>query len=98
MTLQKSARLLLVLLALTLILVGCRRGQTEAIPTIAPAAEEPTTTAEEPEGAAQPTAAPDATAEPEPTAAPIVARPVPVEDIDWAPQIIAGDACRICGS
>ena len=92
MTLQKSARLLLVLLALTLILVGCRRGQTEAIPTIAPAAEEPTTTAEEPEGAAQPTAAPDATAEPEPTTAPIVARPVPVEDIDWAPQIIAGDA------
>ena len=47
MTLQKSARLLLVLLALMLALVACRRGQTEAIPTIAPAAEEPTTTAEE---------------------------------------------------
>ena len=91
MTLQKSARLLLVLLALMLALVACRRGQTEAIPTIAPAAEEPTTTAEEPEGAAQPTAAPEATAEPEPTAAPIVARPVPVEEIDWAPQVIAGD-------
>jgi len=92
MTLQKSARLLLVLLALTLILVACRRGQTEAIPTIAPAAETPATTAEEPEGAAQPTEPADATAEPEPTAAPVVARPVAVEDIDWPPQVIAGDA------
>ena len=91
MTRQKSVRLLLVLLALTLVLVACRRGQTEAIPTIAPAAEEPTAAAEEPEGAAQPTEPPDATAEPEPTAAPVVARPVAVEDIDWAPQVVASD-------
>ena len=91
MTLQRSARLLLVFLALTLILVACRRGQTEAIPTIAPEAEAPTTSAEEPEGAAQPTEPPDAAAEPEPTAAPVVAQPVAVEDIDWPPQVIASD-------
>ena len=91
MTLQRSTRLLVVLLALSLALVACRRGQTEAVPTIAPAAEAPTTTAEEPEGAAQPTEPPDAPAEPEPTAVPVVARPVAVEDIDWAPQVIASD-------
>ena len=91
MTLHKSARLLLVLLALTLVLVACRRGQTEAVPTLAPVAEEPTAAVDEPEGAAQPTEPADATAEPEPTAEAIVARPVPVEEIDWPPQVIASD-------
>ena len=84
MTLQRSARLLLVLLALTLVLGACRRGQTEAVPTLAPAAEQP-------ESIAQPTEPPVATAEAEPTAAPIAARPVAVEDIDWAPQVVTSD-------
>ncbi len=84
MTLQRSARLLLVLLALTLVLGACRRGQTEAVPTLAPAAEQP-------ESVAQPTEPPVATAEAEPTAAPIAARPVAVEDIDWAPQVVTSD-------
>ena len=52
MSSQKSVRLFLILMALVLALAACRRGQTEAIPTIAA-----TAAAEEPEGAAQPTEA-----------------------------------------
>ena len=89
MSSQKSVRLFLILMALVLALAACRRGQTEAIPTIAA-----TAAAEEPEGAAQPTepaAAATTAPEAETTAEPVVAQPVPLEAIDWAPQVVTSD-------
>ena len=88
---NKSARLITLLLAVLLALAACRRGQPEALPTTAP------TAAAETEGdggaAAEATQPPAPTAEIEPTAEPAtVAQPVPVEAIDWPPQVVAGDA------
>ncbi|CUS05059.2 putative Alpha-2-macroglobulin domain protein [Candidatus Promineifilum breve] len=86
MSSRHITRSLLILVAFLLLLAACRRGQPEAVPTLASPAEiEPTEAA----APAEPTAEP--AAEAEPTAAPIVARPVPVEDIDWPPQVIASD-------
>lgn len=86
MSSRHITRISLILVAFLLVLVACRRGQPEAIPTLAPTAETAATEAAAP---AEPTEEPEAEAES--TAAPIVARPVPVEDIDWAPQLIASD-------
>jgi len=84
---RNLSRVFLIVAAFALILVACRRGQQEAIPTIeaTEAAEvvEPTEAVAE----AEPTAAPEA----EPTAAPAPSQPVPVDAIDWAPQVIASD-------
>ena len=86
MSSRHNTRILLILVAFLLVLAACRRGQPEAVPTLASPAEiEPTEAA----APAEPTEEP--AAEAEPTAAPIVARPVPVEDIDWPPQVVASD-------
>lgn len=80
---RKFTPLLFILLAAVLALAACRRGQPEALPTTAATAvsqaTEPAETAEPP------------TAEPQATAAVAVGQPVPVEAIDWPPQVIASD-------
>ncbi|HRN67865.1 MAG TPA: Ig-like domain-containing protein [Promineifilum sp.] len=84
MNLRKQFTILFILMAALLALAACRRGRTETVPTVAP-----TAAAVEAE-VAEPTDAPSTPAEPEPTAATVV-RPVPVEDIDWPPQVVTGD-------
>ena len=84
MAYSKSARFLIILLALVA-LAACRRGQ-EPLPTPAATAATEAIETEATEAAAPATAEPEATA-----AAPVVARPVAVEDIDWPPQVVASD-------
>ncbi|MBP6016229.1 MAG: Ig-like domain-containing protein [Candidatus Promineofilum sp.] len=80
---RKFTHLLFILLASLLVLAACRRGQPEALPTTAAtAASQPTEPAETTE---------PATAEPQATAEIVTAKPVPVEAIDWPPQVIASD-------
>ncbi len=84
---RKQFITLFILIASLLALAACRRGQQEAMPTVAP------TAAAEETQVAEPTEPPDATspdAEPQPTAATVMG-PVPVEDIDWPPQVIVSD-------
>jgi len=80
---RKFTPLLFILLASLLVLAACRRGQPEALPTTAATAvseaTEPAETAEPP------------TAEPQATVAIAAGQPVPVEAIDWPPQVIASD-------
>lgn len=84
MNASKATRVLFIFLALLLCLVACRRGAPEAVPTIEVTEAAVATTAPEP------TDAPP-TAEPQAPTGELVARPVPLEAIDWAPQVIASD-------
>ncbi len=83
---RKHFTILLFLIASLLVLTACRRGEQEALPTAAA-----TAAVGEVEEATEPadTAVPP-TAEPEAPAA-VVAQPVPLEAIDWPPQVIASD-------
>ena len=87
MSSRKTTPLLIVLLALALALAACRRGQEAEVPTPAPTAS--TEGLEGDSGAPVETAQP--TELPTPTAAPVVVQPVPVEAIDWPPQVVTSD-------
>lgn len=82
---RKFFQILIILSVLLLTLAACRRGRQEAMPTAAP-----TAASEAIDSTEQPTNVPP-TAKPEPTAAPVSAQPVPVEAIDWPPQVITSD-------
>ncbi len=84
MSKHPTTRIVFLTIALLLILAACRRGQQEAIPT--PEAAE-TAEVQEPAETAEPAATTEANA----TAEPVTAGPVPLEAIDWAPQVVASD-------
>ena len=85
---RKFSQILIILLAFILILVACRRGEQEALPTTVPTAMSEAAETTEP---AEPATDVPPTAEPEPTAAVVVAQPVPLDAIDWPPQVITSD-------
>ncbi|MCZ2112785.1 MAG: Ig-like domain-containing protein [Anaerolineae bacterium] len=77
---RRIIRILILMLALLLVLAACRRGRPATAPTPEPA---PT---------AEATAQPEPTTPAEPSAIePSAARPVPLDAIDWPPQVVASD-------
>ena len=86
-------RSLILVLALAMILIACRRDE-DATPT-AVSSSQPTETPAAEADTAPPTAtketAPTATKEPPPTATPEKIAAVAPEDIDWPPQVVVSD-------
>ena len=81
---RKFSQRLIILFAFLLLLAACRRGEPEVLPTSVPTAAVETT---EPIDTAEPPAV-----EPEATTEVINAQPVPLEAIDWPPQVIFGSS------